>query len=254
MAVRLSPVAGLAEKAGAQFAERRGWREVVSYSQVAAEAVIELNGAAIADESANGKLLLEGAEAASVLQLALGRIPSALTAGVEASAGYPANPTGGLRTASTPAPYTESGTALEGEPPPLGNGSPIDGGSAYRLRPDLFFLSLPPSEERQMLEKLEAAARRSGHFVTATDITDGRFEFRLIGPDARELLGRFCALDFHPDSFPNHGARQTLVAKVPALVIRRDLGGLPAFSLIGARSLGAYLWEVLVHGGRPPVE
>ena len=211
--MRQSPVAGLAEKAGAQFAGRQGWREVVSYSTVEAEVPVLRSGAALADESANGKLLLEGAEAASVLQLAFG-----------------------------------------GEPPRLGFGSPIEAGSAYRLREDLLFLSILPAEEQSTLERLEAAATDSGHFVTATDITDGRFEFRLIGPDARQLLGRFCALDFLPDSFPNHSARQTLLAKVTALVIRRDLGELPAFSLIGARSLGAYLWELLVHGGRPPVE
>ncbi len=213
MPVRLSPVTGLAEKAGAQFAERRGWREVVNYSTVEVEAAVAMNGAALADESANGKLLVEGVEAALVLQLACG-----------------------------------------GEPPPLGFGSPLEGGWAYRLRPDLFFLSLPPSEERPMLAKLEAAAMRSGHFVTTTDITDGRFEFRLIGPEARELLGKLCALDLHPASFPNHCARQTLVAKVTALVFRRDVGDLPAFSLIGARSLGAYFWEVFVHGGRRAVE
>jgi sarcosine oxidase gamma subunit len=67
-----------------------------------------------------------------------------------------------------------------------------------------------------------------------------------------ELLGRLCALDFHPGQFPDSSARQTSVAKTTQLIIRDDLddGRVLSYSVVGARSLGAYLWEAILDSGR----
>ena len=116
-----------------------------------------------------------------------------------------------------------------------------------RLRPDLFYLAVNPGEETAILAEVRAGA--DGSFVTCTDITQGRAEIRTIGPRSPDLMSKVCGLDFSTDRFPDGQALQSSVAKTNQLIIRRDLGELPAYSLIGARSLGAYLWSVLMEAG-----
>jgi glycine cleavage system aminomethyltransferase T len=72
----------------------------------------------------------------------------------------------------------------------------------------------------------------------------------LIGPRCRQILSKVCALDFHPDSFPQLGVKVTSLAKTRQIIMRRDRPGLPAFSLAGAPSLAAYVWDTLLEAGR----
>jgi heterotetrameric sarcosine oxidase gamma subunit len=136
--------------------------------------------------------------------------------------------------------------------PPLaiGQGTAVPEGHVYRLRADLFFVSTPPGIESDVLLPLHEASHTAGDLVTVTDITHGRAELRLVGPASAELLSRLCGLDFHPSAFPNLAARQSSLAKTTQLIIREDIGALPAYSLVGARSLGAYLWHSMMQAGR----
>ena len=45
-------------------------------------------------------------------------------------------------------------------------------------------------------------------------------------------------------------AKQSSLAKTTQLIIRRDIGELPAFSIIGAQSLGPYVWDTVMEAGR----
>ena len=105
--------------------------------------------------------------------------------------------------------------------------------------------STPPLEDVTVAEKLRA--KRGTAFVTITDVTQGRSEFRLMGPAAPVVLSTVSGLDF--SKFANGTTQQSSVAKTVQLIIRRDAGGVPAFSIIGARSLGAYLWDILRRSG-----
>jgi heterotetrameric sarcosine oxidase gamma subunit len=136
--------------------------------------------------------------------------------------------------------------------PPLaiGQGTAVPEGHVYRLRADLFFVSTPPGIESDVLSRLNEASHGAGDLVTVTDMTHGRAELRLIGPASAELLSRLCGLDFHPSAFPNLAARQSSLARTTQLIIREDIGALPAYSLVGARSLGAYLWHSMMQAGR----
>ena len=64
------------------------------------------------------------------------------------------------------------------------------------------------------------------------------------------LLSKMCGLDFHPAEFPNGTAKQSSFAKTTQLIIRSDLNDVPAYYIIGARSLGDYLWKVIIEAGR----
>ena len=126
----------------------------------------------------------------------------------------------------------------------------VSGGqvAACRLRPDLLFVGAGPGEGEEVLKALEAAAETAG-LVTVTDVTHGRFEYRIVGPKAPRLLSKVCGLDFDAGAFPDRRARETSVARVRALVVRADAGELPAYRVLGGRALGAYVWDILMEAG-----
>ncbi len=203
--IKLTPLHSTAQRLGATFTEQRGWRIPEVYTTQEDEITAAREGTVLADETPNGKLLLEGDHAESVL--------------IEAF-------------------DLESLEINEGR------------GGIYRLRNDLFFICTPPGREARTQKKLTTASASSEQFVTITEVTHGRAEIRVIGPHSQELLSKVCGLDFHPSVFPNETAKQSSLVKTTQLIIRCDIGELPAFSIIGAQSLGPYVWDTLMEAGR----
>ena len=203
--VKLTPLHSTAQRLSARFTEQRGWRIPEVYTTQEVEIAAARERLVLADETLNGKLLLEGDQAESVLMDTFDL--------------------GSLK-------------INEGR----------DG--IYRLRNDLFFISTPPGREVRTQRKLTTTLKTSEQFVTVTDITHGRAEIRVIGPDSQELLSKVCGLDFQPSAFPNETAKQSSLAKTTQLIIRRDIGELSAFSIIGAQSLGPYVWDTLMEAGK----
>ena len=138
------------------------------------------------------------------------------------------------------------GRLLEVEQTGIGEGVAISEGMVYRLRPDHYFISTSPGMDSDISKKLEDPGSQS---VTVTNMTHGWSEIRILGAVSAELMAKVCGLDLREDVFPVGTARQTSVAKTNQLVLRSQLGGLPSFSLLGARSLAAYLWDVLMEAG-----
>ena len=210
-----SPLTARFQAQRAEMETRFGWLVARTFGSPPPEAAAARDGVAIADESHNGKVIIQGAEAEPLLEEAFGVCPT-IGAGVQ---------------------FAE-GAALR---------------ALFRLRGDLFFARTAPGEEgRGVLAELRAA--KEGRFVTATDITHGRSELRLVGPSSTEVLSKVCGLDFHRARFPQLGARETSLAKTKQLLIRNDMktnsvGHLSSFSIIGGRSLGAYVWDTLVQAG-----
>jgi heterotetrameric sarcosine oxidase gamma subunit len=93
-------------------------------------------------------------------------------------------------------------------------------------------------------------AQAATSLITVTEVTHANAELWLIGPHSAELLGRLCSLDFYASQFPNGAAKQSSVAKTTQLIIRQDRGGLPAYALIGPRSLASYLWQTVFEAGK----
>ncbi len=205
---RLTPIYDYANKVGARFCEVEHWRIAESYGDIVREVQVARNAVALADETAHGRMLVEGEQAEALLQRALDAPVLAINAGVIVAAGH-----------------------------------------VYRLRHDLFFISTNANDEAALVERLQSLARESAQFVTVTDMTDAWSELRVVGPLCREVLSQLCALDFAPSAFANHTAKQSSLAKTTQLIVRRDIAALPAFSLIGARSLAAYVWDTLLHTG-----
>ena len=203
--IKLTPLHAIAQRLEAKFTEQSGWRIPEVYTTLEAEIAAASERIALADETPNGKLLVEGEGAESVLMDAFDL--------------------GSLK-------------INEGR----------DG--IYRLRNDLFFISTPPGREVSTQKKLTTASAASEQFVTVTDITHGRAEIRVIGPNSQALLSKLCGLDFHSSAFPNETAKQSSLAKTTQLIIRRDIGELPTFSIIGTQSLGPYVWDTMMEAGK----
>lgn len=183
--------------------------------------------AVLFDASENGKIMVEGAEAAGMLN----QMWPALSAGVGHSAWV------------------------------IGSGIEVGSGQVYCLRSDLFFVHTPPAYEAQMLEQLSRHTQASAGRITVTPVTHGRAELRLVSAEAahaavgaesrcRTLLSRVCGLDFGAAAFPDLTARMTSLAKTRQLVIRRDQDDQLTYAIIGPRSLGAYVLATLAEAGR----
>ena len=118
----------------------------------------------------------------------------------------------------------------------------------YCLRPDRYLVHGAAGTDAA-LEARVRGALPAGALLTVTNITHGRAEIQLAGEHCVALLSRLCALNFAAHEFPNMYAKQTSVAKISQVVVRCDEGTQPAYTLIGARSLGQYLWAALLAAG-----
>ena len=87
----------------------------------------------------------------------------------------------------------------------------------------------------------EALADAQGT-ATVVDVTCGLSALSLIGPGARELLARFCAIDVRPAVTPPAGFRPGSVARTPGYVLVEASNRL--LVLVGW-ALGEYLWQVV---------
>jgi heterotetrameric sarcosine oxidase gamma subunit len=196
---------------GARFTEGAGWQVPSLFSMAESEITAARSHVALADVSDRGKIFVEGQTAESILSL-----PKSLA---------------------------------------VGEGLEQNGRTIYRLRADQFFVSTTADAVESVTAELTTAAQNVAGLVAVTDMTHGRSQLLVVGPNAAVLLGRLCGLDFHDSQFPNLAARQSSVAKTRQLILRQDIGSqdtgrLRLYSLIGSRSLAAYLWKVTLEAGR----
>jgi sarcosine oxidase, subunit gamma len=85
---------------------------------------------------------------------------------------------------------------------------------------------------------------------------DSHFWFVLTGEKTSATLAKVCGVDLRLSRFADLGIAQTSVARSNCVVIRADLGQLPAFHLLGDSASAAYMWDGLLDamaefGGRP---
>lgn len=213
-----TPMERLARGAGARFVRRDGWSVALDYGDPAGERE-RLRTVGFADRSDLVKLELHAEP--DVLANLVGAASGGL--GLEL----------GLAARARDAwwcPVTPSRVLVLGEP-----------ACAADLRESI----------AGAVDGLTGAAGRP---VTVVDLTSGLAGLALVGPDAHELLARFCAIDVRPGVTPVAGFRPGSVARTPGYVLREAEQRL--LVLVGW-ALGEYLYEVVAdaagHLGGGPV-
>ena len=89
---------------------------------------------------------------------------------------------------------------------------------------------------------LELAAQDHAETNTLVDVTCGLAGLSLVGPGARELLARFCAIDVRPAVAPVASFRPGSVARTPGYVL---VEGEDRLLVLVGWALGEYLWRVV---------
>ncbi len=103
-----------------------------------------------------------------------------------------------------------------------------------------------PGALGEVRERLEDAASSAAGPVSVIDVTTVYGAMTIVGPLAREVFARFCALDLRPQSTPIQGLRPGSVARTPGVVIREDED---RFLVVFGSALGEYMWTVVSDAG-----
>ncbi len=212
----------LARSAGARFELRDGWNVAVAFGDGQLERQRMEETVAFADRSHLAKFELQAQPRV------LAAVFTAITAG------------------------TVSGGA-ELEP-----GTAVRAADAWwcPVTPSRALVLAEPTAGHELHGALTAALAEAARGTTTTlvDLTCGLAAMALIGPGARELLARFCAVDVRPAVTPVCGFRPGSVARTPGYVLVEAEQRL--LILVGW-ALGEYLYEVVsdaaIHLGGGPV-
>ena len=205
--------------AGAEFVERGGWLLPRSYGNPTVERRTVCEAGGLLDISESGKVDLKSDD----LDAALG------------------------------AAFKGLGRVDVGRAVPAGEGGTT---RVCRLTEGQALLVTAPDALRNTLDALGrvASAQTCTH---VTDLTSALCGLRLVGPRAPAVLERLSWLDLAPDRFADGALAQSNVARIHALIVRRDTaGGRIAYAPTGYdlyvdRDLGAYLWDVLLEQCAP---
>ncbi len=76
----------------------------------------------------------------------------------------------------------------------------------------------------------------------AIDATCNYAALTILGPQARETIARFCALDLRPHIAPPHSFRPGSIARQPGMIL---VDGADRFLLLFGWALGEYMWTVV---------
>jgi len=206
---RLLPLHHEHLRARAQMVERDGWLQPWAYADPEREARVARATAGLLDASATTRVAVKGAQVEAALEAAW---PGAATA-------------------------------------PLQVAAPEPGLLVCRLAPDEALVLAPIAERAAVLARLEERMATVAGCAHVLDVTSGHAGMQVVGPRARDLLSRCTALDLRPPELPNRRCAQAALARVHALVVRDDLGDLPAFQVHVARDYAAFVWEWLLEVG-----
>ena len=95
------------------------------------------------------------------------------------------------------------------------------------------------------------AAKSLDGCAHAVDRTSGLAQFLLAGPKSRDILNRLTSLDLRDGSFADLTCKYAPVARVNALVARRDLRTANVYEIFAARESAEYLWGAIWAAGEP---
>ncbi|HSC03276.1 MAG TPA: hypothetical protein VLC49_08155 [Solirubrobacteraceae bacterium] len=82
----------------------------------------------------------------------------------------------------------------------------------------------------------------------AIEVTCNYAALTILGPQARETIARFCALDLRPQHAPPHSFRPGSIARQPGMIL---VEAEDRFLLLFGAATAEYMWEVVADAARP---
>ena len=113
------------------------------------------------------------------------------------------------------------------------------------LGPDEWWVITRPGGNERMMKALKTGFKDL--HTSVTDVSENRTCIRVSGPNARDVMQKSCALDFHPDVFGAGQCAQTLLAKCTVMVHLTSVAknGAPTYEIYVLKSFADYLWAWL---------
>lgn len=86
--------------------------------------------------------------------------------------------------------------------------------------------------------------------IYITEVTSVYAEFLLAGPRGRDILRKLTSLNVSDGSLPDLACAQSRLAHVRAIILRKDVAGMPAYHLLVSREYGESVWESVLEAGK----
>jgi len=207
---RLTPMHQWHQRHGAKMAEVAGWRRVVDYGDLKSEVAALNSTAGLSDVTPISKIDVQGKQSGQML----GRF--------------------------TRVPGIGECTAAV-----LSRNADL---SVYvaRLTRDRFIVLGGVEQGALIYSSLSDAGSRDG-CVHVTDLTSAYAALQLIGPMSTKLLKKLGPAQI--DSIKNDRCQQSALARVVAVLIRRNVREVPGWLILVSRDYGEYVWECVLAAG-----
>lgn len=115
-----------------------------------------------------------------------------------------------------------------------------------------YLITCDPAEREIIQEELrgiETANASGPSTIYCTDVTSVMADLLIAGPDGRGILGKLTSANLSDSALPDGGCVQSGVAHVRSIILRWDIGNLPAFHLLVGREYSEGVWDALLHAG-----
>ena len=206
--VARSPMERQARAAGGRFEIRNGWSVAVAYTSSAEQETETLRRAAgWADMSHLGKLELQ----------------------------------------ATPEELQAIVSAATGAGPELGRARRSAGALWCPLSSSRLLVICEPARVTSLHRQLEEAVASADTPASLVDTSTAFAALAIVGPLAREVFARFCALDLRDKVTPVGAVRPGSVARQPGVVVR-EAG--ERFLMLFGWAVGEYMWRQVEEAGR----
>jgi sarcosine oxidase subunit alpha len=212
------------EEAGAQMMWAGPWKRPYAYGEKPADEVRAVHESlGVIDVSTLGKLLVEGPEAAALLE----RLYPNRFADMQ---------TGRIRYGVL---TTDGGRIM-------------DDGTVARLTDDLYYVTTTSTGADAVTAWFEWWNAVWGLEAEIVNVTGTLAAVNLAGPRAREALERLTEADVSPEEFRYLDAKEIDVSGIPCLALRIGFVGELGYELHFPSPAGEYLWDRLVGEGARP--
>ena len=121
-----------------------------------------------------------------------------------------------------------------------------DGSLVARLSPGEALVLAPFRGECTLANKIDSLPADGSGACYPAPRRDSHCWFAVTGQRAPNMFAKLCAVDLSQDRFSNGRVAQTSVARLSAIVIRHDLHGSLAFSILADSASAEYLWDCLL--------